>query len=65
MRQSEKRFVVLTDWFTERVEPHIVDGTSMARELIQKLSCPRLPNSYTLVSATSSNLLSLGIPACF
>ncbi len=56
--------MVLTDWFTERVEPHIVYGTSMAGKLMQKLSCPRLPNGYALITATSSNFLALGVPAC-
>jgi hypothetical protein len=47
------------------MEAHIVHGPSVPRELVQKLTRPRLPDRYTLVSTASCDLLTLRIPACF
>jgi hypothetical protein len=62
-RFEHKIVEVLTDRFSSWMEANIIDGPSVARKLVQKFSCPCFPDGYTLVSATSRNLLSCRIPA--
>jgi hypothetical protein len=55
----------LTNWLAQRVETHVVHRSPMSRKLVEKLSCPCLPDGHALVPAPGCDLLPLGIPACF
>lgn len=53
----------LTNGFAKGVETHVIDGASVAWQLVQELPCSRLPDGHALIPATSCNLFAFKVPA--